>query len=114
MAELVAERILGYPLASVTTAAMQAGREKESEAVAYYEFVTGRSTASLGGQRETRPNGRLIAASKELRAALIRMLKVTMDHVEACDDWRKMDRAQRAAFAALAKASSSSRIKAKR
>ncbi|MBK8742701.1 MAG: hypothetical protein IPM02_25870 [Betaproteobacteria bacterium] len=61
--------------------------------------------ASLGQQRETRHNGYPIAASSELRRALIRLLKVTLDHVEACDDWRKMGGAQRRAFEALNKAS---------
>lgn len=61
--------------------------------------------ANLGQQREARHNGHLIAASKELRRALIRILKVTLDHVEACDDWGKMATAQRVAFKALAKAS---------
>jgi len=61
--------------------------------------------ANLGQQRETRHNGHLIAAAKELRRALIRLLTVTNDHVEACDDWGKMSRAQWAAYAALRKAS---------
>ena len=65
--------------------------------------------ANLGQQRETRHNGHLIAASKELRRALIRLLKVTLDHVEACDDWRKMGGAQRTAFEALNKASGKKR-----
>ena len=61
--------------------------------------------ANLGGQRETQQNGRLMAASKELRRALIRLLKVTTDHVEACDDWGRLDRAQVAAREALNKTS---------
>lgn len=65
--------------------------------------------ANLGQQRETRHNGYLIAASKELRRALIRLLKVTLDHVEACDDWRALGGAQRTAFEALNKASGKKR-----
>lgn len=65
--------------------------------------------AHLGQQRETRHNGHLIAASKDLRRALIRLLKVTLDHVEACDDWRALGGAQRTAFEALNKASGKKR-----
>lgn len=38
MHRLVAERILGYPLESVTTAAMEAGRYREPEAANWYAF----------------------------------------------------------------------------
>jgi hypothetical protein len=65
--------------------------------------------ASLGQQRETRQNGHLISASKELRRALIRLLKVTRDHVETCDNWGKLAKAQAIADSALTKASSKQR-----
>lgn len=45
---LVAERITGYPSESISTAAMQAGHEREPEAAAWYEFQSGIKPALCG------------------------------------------------------------------
>ena len=49
LAELVAERILGYPVQPMGgTIEMQRGTDLEGGAVAYYEFVTGRKATKCG------------------------------------------------------------------
>lgn len=48
MAHLLAERILGYPLDTISTAAMETGREREPEAAACYEFQRGVETIKIG------------------------------------------------------------------
>lgn len=46
--KLAAERILGYPIEGITTAAMEAGREGEPKAAAWYEFDRGIQTQVVG------------------------------------------------------------------
>lgn len=48
MHRLIAERILGYSLDAISTAAMETGREREPEAVQWYEFTHGIETDVVG------------------------------------------------------------------
>ena len=48
MARLLAEKFLGYSLGSVSTKAMEMGREREPEAAALYEFEFGVQTEVVG------------------------------------------------------------------